>query len=187
MTGTIVLGNASKIFTALPEYYTITDFDVHIEDSARSYQNVQALAAVSGELIKGGAADLQDVTNIVTANSMTELRRYIDRSIAKKKQENDVVMQLQQQIQQYDQSTKALQNENAQLQQQLQQLQQQLNTNNQYKLQLESEKISIEKEKVRNDKDYNDKSIEVKKQQVQAQVAEIFDGNPYNDKIKSVV
>ena len=31
ITGTIVLGNYSKIFTALPQYYTLTDFDIHIE------------------------------------------------------------------------------------------------------------------------------------------------------------
>ena len=32
-----------------------------------------------------------------------------------------------------------------------------------------------------------DKSIEVKQQQINAQVAEIYDDNPYNNKIKSVI
>ena len=187
ITGTIVLGNLSKLFTALPEYYTITDFDVHIEDSAKSYQNVQTLVSISGELIKAGAADLGDITSIMTTDSITELKRNINKSIAKRKAENDTIMQLQQQLQQYEQNANEMNKVNAQLQQQIQQLQNQLQQNNQAKLQLEAEKLSLEKERVKNDKDYNDKTIEVKQQQVQAQVAQMFDQNPYNDKIKAQV
>ena len=187
MTGTIVLGNKAQIFTALPEYYTITDFDVHIEDSAKSFQDVQSLRAISGELVRGGAADLSDVTNIMTASSMTELKRNIDRSIAKKKAENDMLNQMQQQIQQYEQSMQEMQKNLQAMQQENAQLQKQVESNNQMKMQMEAERIAIERERVRNDKDYNDKSIEVKQQQVQAQVAQIYDVNPYNDKIKNVI
>lgn len=187
ITGTIVLGGYAKIFTALPQHYTLTDFDIHIEDSTRSYQNVQALNAISGELVKSGAADLEDITNIVTASSMTELKKYIDRSIARKKEETNMVGQLQQQVQQYEQNFKDLQKTNQQLQEQVQQLQSQLETNNKAKLEIEAEKIAVEREKVRNDKEYNDKTIEVKQRQVSAQIAEIFDDNPYNNKIKSVI
>lgn len=187
MTGTIVLGNKAQIFTALPEYYTVTDFDVHIEDSAKSFQDVQSLRAISGELVRGGAADLSDVTNIMTASSMTELKRNIDRSIAKKKAENDMLNQMQQQIQQYEQSMREMQKNLQAMQQENAQLQKQVESNNQMKMQMEAERIAIERERVRNDKDYNDKSIEVKQQQVQAQVAQIYDANPYNDKIKNVM
>ena len=187
ITATIVLGNKAQIFTALPEYYTVTDFDIHIEDSAKSFQNVQALMAISGELVRGGAADLADVTNIMTATSMTELKRNIDRSIAKKKEENSMLVQMQQQIQQYEQTMKEMQNTVKQLQSENQKLSQEVERNSQAKLQLESQRIAIEREKVRNAKDYNDKVIETKQQEVQAQVAQIFDENPYNDKIKSVM
>lgn len=187
MTGVIVLGNKSQIFEALPEYYTITDFDVHIEDSAKSYQNMQSLVAISGELVRGGAADLGDVTNIMTASSMTELKRTIERSIAKKKAENDILVQMQQQISQYEQTVKELQKTLEQTKQTNEQLQNKLQNNNQTKLQLEAAKIEIERERIKNDKDYNDKSIDIKKQQIQAQFAQIFDDNPYNDKIKSVI
>lgn len=187
ITGTIVLGNLSKIFTALPEHYTVTDFDVHIEDSAKSYQNVQSLIAISGELVKSGAADLGDVTSIMTTDSITELKRTVERSIAKRKAENDTIGQLQQQLQQYEQQAQEMNKANTQLQQQIQQLQNQLQQNNQAKLQLEAEKLAIEKEKMKNEKDYNDKTIDVKREQVQAQVAQRFDQNPYNDKIKASV
>ena len=187
ITGIIVLGNKSQIFTALPEYYTVTDFDLHIEDSAKSFQDRQSLVAISGELVRGGAADLEDITNIMTASSMTELKRTIDRSIAKKKAENDMLTQMQQQIQQYEQSIKEMQKSMQTMQQENAQLQKQVDSNNQMKLQLEAARISNEKERIKNDKEYNDKSIEIKKQQVQAQVAQIFDANPYNDKIKNVM
>lgn len=170
----------------LPEYYTTTDFDVHIEDSAKSYQNMQALVSMGGELVKAGAADLEDITNIVTANGLTELKRSIERSIAKKKAENDTIGQLQQQVQQYEQSINEVQNQNKELQNTIQQLQSQVEKNNQQKLKLEAERLELEKERMRIDKDFKDKTIAVKKQQVEAQVAEIFDSNPYNDKIKQI-
>ena len=187
ITGIIVLGNKSQIFTALPEYYTVTDFDVHIEDSAKSFQDVQSLRAISGELVRGGAADLADVTNIMTASSMTELKRVIDRSIAKKKEENNMFGQMQQQIQEYEKTMKEMQKSMQAMQQENAQLQKQVEANNQIKLELEAKRIELEQERIRNDKEYNDKSIEVKQQQVQAQVAQIYDANPYNDKIKNVI
>ena len=187
LTGTLVLGNYAKIFTILPEHYTITDFDIHIEDSTRCYQHMQSLSAISGELIKAGAADLSDITNIVTATSMTELKRNIDRSIAKKKEENDMLKQMEQQLQQTEQAAKDLEKQNKQLTDQIQQLQKEVERNNQYKLQLEAEKIAIEKERMQNDRDYNNKMLEAKQQQLQVQLAETVDGNPWNNKIKSVV
>jgi hypothetical protein len=187
ITLTLLLGDKSQIFTALPEYYTVTDFDIHIEDSAKSFQDRQSLMTISGDLIRGGAADLEDITNIVTASGMTELKRTLDKSIAKKKEENNMLNQMQQQIQQYEQTMKEMEKSMQQLQNDNQQLNSQLERNSQQKLQLEAQRIAIEKEKVRNTKEYNDKVIETKQQEVQAQVAQIYDANPYNDKIKSVL
>ena len=187
ITGTIILGNTAEIFTALPEHYTNTDFDVHMEDSTESYQQVQALAAMSAELVKAGAADLRDITNIVTATSMTELKQYVDKSITKKQEEANAVNQLQQQLQQYEQTIKQYEQQMTQLQQQNAQLAQDVQKNDEFKRNLESAKLNLEREKIKNDKEYNDKAIKVKEQQVQAQVAEMFDGNPYNNKIKSVI
>lgn len=187
LTGSIVLGNESKLFTALPKYFTVTDFDIHIEDSSKSYQNVQNLIAIGGELVRGGAADLQDITSIMTASSITELKKNIDKSIAKKKAENDQIGQLQQQLQQMDQQFKESQKQNKDLQNQLKQAQYQLEQNSQAKLELESEKLAIEREKVRNEKEHNQKLIDTKQKQINAQIAETYDSNPYNDKIKSIV
>lgn len=171
----------------MPQYYTITDFDVHIEDSAKSFQNKQALMSISGELVRGGGADLEDITEIITADSMTELKRSISRSIAKKKEETNIINQMQQQIQQYEQTMKEMEKTVKTLQQENATLNKEIENNNQRKLDLEASRIAIERERVRNDKDYNDKVIESKQQQIQAQVAQIYDANPYNDKIKNVM
>jgi hypothetical protein len=34
LTGTLILGKLQKTFTALPKYYTTTDFDIHILTSS---------------------------------------------------------------------------------------------------------------------------------------------------------
>ena len=56
----------------------------------------------------------------------------------------------------------------------------------QAKIEIEQQRVALDHEKIKNDKDFQDQSIEVKKQQLQAQVAQMFDNNPYNDKIKQV-
>lgn len=186
-TGSLVLGLESKIFEALPEYYTVTDFDIHIEDSTKAYQDLQTLTQISGELIKGGAADLQDITNILTTKSVTQIKRYIDKAVATRKAENNQVQQLQQQLQQADQQMKEYQNQMKQLQQQNEQLNNKLQQNSEFKMKLEEQKLQLEKERVQNEKEHQDKVIETKQQQLQAQVAEMYDGNPYNDKIRQQI
>jgi chromosome segregation ATPase len=165
----------------------MTDFDVHVEDSTKSYQNVQSLIAISGELIKSGAADLSDVTNIITADSITELKRNIDKSVERKKEENNIISQLQQQVQQYEQAHKDWQKSSEAYENRIKDLERRLEKNNESKLQLESQRIANEKERIENDKSYNDKMVDLKKQQVEAQVAEMYDGNPYNNKVKTVI
>ena len=188
ISGTIVLGNKySRIFTALSEHYTLTDFDLHIEDSSKSFKDMETVKALNIELIKAGMSDPDMAVSIATANSMSELKRYVAKATAVKKEENNSVSQLQQQLQQYEQNLQQLQKQNEQLQRELGQSQNQLEQNSQARLQLEAEKVAIERERVKNDKDYNDKLIETKQQQVQIQAAETVDTNPYNDKIKQVV
>ena len=48
LQGTIILGNKyAKIFSALPEYYTVTDFDIHIEDSSKSFKDITFISLSS--------------------------------------------------------------------------------------------------------------------------------------------
>ena len=186
MQGVIVMGDRySQIFTALPEHYTVTDFDIHIEDSTATFRDRETINALSTELVKAGFADPEMIVNIVEDKNMTELKRYVEQSMKIKKEESSMVQQLQQQLQQSDQQIKEFEKQNQQLQSQLSQLQNQANQIEQAKIEIEQQRVELDHEKVKNDKTYQDQTIEVKKQQLQAQVAQMFDQNPYNDKIKT--
>jgi hypothetical protein len=186
--GTLILGDhQSKIFSALPEYYTITDFDIHIEDSTQSFQNMQEMKMLNIEMIKAGMSDPLLALDIATAKNLSSLKKQIGHAMKIKKSENDMIGQMQQQLQQAGEQVSALTKQNQELQQQLQKMQKQTNEFEQARLQLDQQRLELDKEKVKNDKDYNDKMIETKNKQVEAQVAQIFDANPYNDKIQKVI
>lgn len=188
LQGIIILGdNYSKIFSALPQYYTVTDFDIHIEDSAASFKNMETITALSVELIKAGYSDPEMSINIATAKNLTELKRYVENAMRLKKQENDTIQQLQQQLQEMQQQAQELSKQNEQLQNKVNELESQAGQLEQSKIELEQQKLVLENQKIKNDKSYKDQSLEVKKQQIQAQVAQMFDSNPYNDKIKTVI
>ena len=186
VTGTIVLGpKLIKTFTALPEHYTVTDFDIHIQDSTEVFQTKQEIRGLNTELIKAGMVDVSDAINIATAKNITELKRYIEKSMATKKAENDMTSQLQQQVEQLNNQLKQYESQIGEYNNTIKQLQSQVEQNNQAKLQLEQQRIAIEEKEARDKKDYNDKQIEVKEKQLQVEFAQLTDGNPYNDKLRN--
>lgn len=188
ITGTLVLGEKyARVFTALPKHYTITDFDIHIEDSSKSFQEMESVKTLNVELIKAGLSDPELAIDIATSKSITHLKTSVARAMAVQRAKTDQTKQLQEQLQQTTQQAEELQKQNADFQKQIKQLQAQLETNSQFKLQLEQEKIAIEKERVKNQKDYNDKIAEVKDKQIGIQKEELYDDSPYNDKIKAVL
>lgn len=187
ISGVLINGTKlNQIFTALPKYYTTTDFDIHIQDSSEAYQTKENLRVSSIELIKSGVADPSMIVNIVTSNNLTELKQYINTAIKTQKQENNTIQQLQQQAQQLQQQNQEYDKTVKQLQEQLQQLQKQLEKNSAEKLELERKRVAIEEQEMRNTKDYNDKIAENKKRQVDIEVLQLTDNNPYNDKIRDV-
>lgn len=188
MSGVIVMGDRySKIFEALPQHYTVTDFDIHIEDSTATFKDRETIKALSTELVKAGYSDPEMLVNIVSAKNMTELRRYVEESMRIKKEENNSIQQLQQQLQQLQQENQELSKQNQNLQTSVTQLQKKAGDLEQAKIQIEKQRVEIDQEKVQNDKQFNEKSLEIKKQQVEAQIAQIFDNNPHNDKVKTTI
>lgn len=185
ISGNIILGpRLVKTFTALPEHYTITDFDIHIQDSTEGFQSRETIKGLAGEMIKGGLADASMIIDIVTAKNMTDLKKYVSDALQRQKAENNMIGQLQQQVEQMTQQTKQYEQQIQQLTSQNQQLSKQLETNNQIKWELERRRIDIEEKEARDKKDYNDKQIEVKTKQLQVEYAQMYDNNPYNDKIR---
>lgn len=185
MSGNIILGpKLVKVFNALPEYYTMTDFDIHLHDSTETFQSRETIKGLANEMIKGGLADAEMVIDIVTAKNMTDLKRYVTTSMKNKKAENNMIEQLQQQVEQMTQQSKQYEQQIQQLTTQNQQLSKQIETNNQIKWELEKRRVNVEEQEARDKKDFNDKQIDIKNKQLQVEYAQIYDGNPYNDKIK---
>ena len=186
ITGTLINGTRlNQIFTALPEYYTMTDFDIHIQDSTETFQDKENLKATSVELIKSGQVDPTMIFNIMTAKNVGELKEYIEDAVQSKKQENDIVAQLQQQLQQMQQQAQQLQQQLQQATQQNEKLQKELEKNSSDKLQLEQQRVEIEKKKADDTKSYNDRIATIKEREIDIEYMQLSDGNPYNDKIKN--
>ena len=183
-SGTIILGpRLNKIFTAIPEHYTTTDFDIHIEDSTESYKTREEIKAINVEFIKAGMIEPDMAINVITAKNLTDLKQYITKALKMKKAENDMAGQLQQQVEQLTQQTKQYEQQIGEFQNQIKQLTSQLQNNNAEKLELEKQRIRIEAQEANDKRDFNNKQIEVKEKQLQVEVAQMVDGNPYNDKI----
>lgn len=182
--GTIILGNKlNKIFTALPEYYTLTDFDIHIQDSSEVFQTKETLKQMSLEMVKGGFADPEFIIKILLGKNITEIKSLLNETIKEKKKENDQIQQMQQQLQQADQMMKDYEKQIKELNNKNQQLQASIDKQAEQKLAIERAKLDIERSKIDNTRDYNDKIIDNKNQQLKLQMAELSDNNPYNDKI----
>lgn len=183
-TGEVTLGpKLKKIFTAIPKYYTLTDFDIHIEDSTESYKAREEIKALNIEFIKAGLVDPDVAINIITSKNLTDLKRYVEKALKTKKAENDMNAQLQQQVEQLTQQSKSYEQQIGEFQNQIKQLNSQIQNNNAEKMELEKKRVRIEEQEANDKRDYNNKQIEVKEKQLQVEMAQMVDGNPYNDKI----
>ena len=187
ITGTLINGTRlNQIFTAQPEYFTMTDFDIHIQDSTETFQDKENLKATSVELIKSGQVDPTMIFNIMTAKNVGELKEYIEDAVQSKKQENDIVAQLQQQLQQVQQQAQQLQQQLQQTVQQNEKLQKELEKNSADKMQLEQQRVEIERKKADDTKSYNDRIATIKEREVDIEYMQLGDGNTYYDKIKNI-
>lgn len=185
--GTLINGNKlNQIFTALPKYYTMTDFDIHIQDSTELFQAKENLRASSMELIKAGQADPTMIVNIMLARNITELRNYIADAVKTQKEENNTIGQLQQQAQELQQQVQQLTKQSNQLQEENNNLKKQLEKNSNAKIEIERQRVAIEEQEMRNKKEYDDRIAKAKERQVDVEFLQLSDGNPYNDKVKDL-
>ena len=182
LTGTIILGDKyQKVFTALPEYFTLTDHDIRIDTSSDVVRDLEQIRGVIPEFVKTGGLPPDIIMEALTSKSLPDIKMKIKKAMEKAKAENNQLQQLSQQ--------------NEQLQQQLQEMQAQLKNAqrkveslNQSKLQLEQkeleQKYKIEMYKADTERNYRQAAIEEQKKRTEIELAQLTDGNPYNDKIK---
>lgn len=146
-------------------------------------QNAQQINA---QLIQGGLIDAEMALDIIFAKNPTQLKQRMNKAIAAKKAENNMIEQLQQQVQQYESDAKQAQKTISDLQNEIQRLNSQVNSAAQAKIQNDSRKLDIEEQEVRDKAEYNKGVLEVKNKQLEAEILQIRDGNPYNDQIRDV-
>ena len=184
LTGTLILGNKlQKIFTALPKYFTVTDYDIHIITSSEVIKEMEQIRALVPEFIKGGIVSADILMEIMTAKSLTEMKSTVNKSIKKQKAENNQIQQLTQQVEE-------LQNNLQQAQQQLQQAQGKIESLNEAKLQIEREKnqmqFQLDDYKNKTDRTYKESQAENDTIRTEIELMQLYDGNPYNDEVKNV-
>lgn len=184
LTGTLILGhNQQKIFTALPEYFTVTDFDVHIIPSTQIMEELLQIKQLIPDFISNGILDASIIFEALTTKSLSDLKAKVNQALAEKKKENDVISQLQQKLQEVT-------DQNTQLQQQLDVTKSELNYLNAEKMRLEQQKINLDFQvkwyEAQTNRTYKTQELELKEKQINLEIAQQHDGNPYNDTIKKI-
>lgn len=180
ITGTIILGEkGQKIFTSIPEHYTLTDFDIHIIDGQESVRDMEEIKALNLELIKSGQVDAEIAMNVVGCKSLTEYKQRSLEAIKLKKAEMGQMQQMQQALEQSDQASKQLQQQLQQMQQELQRTQQQLQAAEE-----NSENNKIEWFKAKSEDEFKKDKIKVEDKKVNVELAQMFDNNPHNNEVK---
>ena len=184
LTGTLILGNKlQKIFTALPKYFTVTDYDIHIITSSEVIKEMEQIRALVPEFIKGQIVSADILMDIMTAKSLTQMKAMVNKSIKKQKAENNQIQQLTQQVEE-------LQNNLQQAQQELQKAQNKIETLNEAKLQIEREKNQMQYQlddfKNKTDRTYKESQAENDTKRTEIELMQLYDGNPYNDEVKNV-
>lgn len=182
LTGVIILGDKyQKEFTALPEHFTMSDWDIHISTTTDVIKDIEYLKQILPEFIKSSVLDPEIILEAITSKSLTDLKLKVKKSIEKKKEENNQIGQLTQQVEQLQQQLKQAESQLQKYDQQNQELEAQ-------KLQLEKQKLQFENEiewyKVKSDKNYKDATIKEQQKKTEIELKQLYDGNPYNDQIK---
>lgn len=182
LTGTIILGDKyQKVFTALPEYFTMTDHDIRIITSTDIVKDLEQIKNLIPEFVKSGGLPPDIIIEAITSKSIPDLKYKIKRAMRIQKDENNQMQQLSQQNQQLQQQVQ-------QMQKQLQEDQKKIEQLNQTKMQLEQKQLEqtykIEMYKANTERTFREATIEEQKRRTQVELAQLTDGNPYNDKIK---
>ena len=184
LKGTIVLGDKyQKVFTALPEYFTLTDYDIRILTSSEITRDLEQIKAIIPEFVKSGGLPPDIIIEAVTCKSIPDIKYKIKKAMRKQKEEND-------QIQQLTKTVEDLQNQLKETTKELQKAQTQLKEADNAKLQLQKSEIDmkykLEWYKAHTDRDYKEGMQEEQKRRTNAEIAQMYDGNPYNDTVKQL-
>lgn len=182
--GVLILGDKSqKIFTALPEHFTVSDYDIHVTASSQIMAELQQLQQIIMEFIKGGLVDADIIVEAMTAKSLTDFKNKMVSAISKRREENQNISQLQQQLDQAQKEIQSMQQQNQQLQQKVEQL-------NEARIQIEAKKAEdqnkLEWFKAVTDREFKENTAENDTTRTQIEKMQLYDGNAMNDEVRDI-
>ena len=183
ITGSIILGEKlNKIFTALPQYYTITDYDIHIPDSSEVIKEEEIIKTITMEFAKGGFVDPDIVIETLTSKGLTKMKANVNKALDKKRAESGQLQQLTSQVEQLNQQLQSSISETQKLQAQLDRL-------NQEKLKIEMDSNNAKNElewfKARSTDDLNKNKVRLEEKRVELEALQLIDLNPNNNEVKN--
>lgn len=184
LKGTLILGDKyQRVFTALPEYFTLTDHDIRILTSSEIARDLEQIKSIIPEFVKSGGLPPDIIIEAITCKSIPDLKYKIRKALRVQKDENNQIMQLTQQVEQ-------LQKQLQEASQELNKSKQQIENLNQSKLALEQHEIKmkyqIEWYKANTDREYKEATAEEQKRRTDAEIQQMYDGNPFNDKVRQI-
>ena len=184
LQGTIILGDKyQQVFTALPEHFTLTDYDVHVISSTEIMEDLQTIKQMIPEFVKSQRIDPDIIFEALTSKSLTDLKYKVKKAIQVQKDENNQLRQLQEKLEETSQQAQELSSELQKAQQKIQQL-------DESRLQLEQQKIQLEYQvnwyKAMTERTYKDRQLDIEEKRTEIEIAQLRDGNPYNDKIREL-
>lgn len=184
LTGILILGDKlQKVFTALPEHFTFTDYDVHVTSSSKIMEEIDKIQQVMMEFIKAGQLDPDIAMECMTARSMTELKSKLSVAFQKRRDEVQNTQQLQQQLEELQKQLDRASQEKEKLMNKIESL-------NEAKLALDKQKIEYDYEigiiKAQADRDYKQSTSENDTRRTDIEVAQQYDGNQRNNEIKNI-
>lgn len=183
LVGALILGDKSqKVFQIAPENFVFSDFDIHITSGSEILKDMDMIKQIAGQFTQAGIAEPDLIVDVLSSKSMTDLQHKVKKSIKIKKAENNQLLQLQQQNEQLQQQMK-------EAEQQMKNLQKELEKNDSVKLEMEKQMFKAKNEldwfKAKSDKEFKEKSVENDSKRTEVEVLQMYDDNPYNNKIKN--
>lgn len=183
LVGALILGDKSqKVFQIAPESFVFSDFDIHITSGSEILKDMDMIKQIAGQFTQAGIAEPDLIVDVLSSKSMTDLQHKVKKSIKTKKAENNQLLQLQQQNEQLQEQMKK-----AELQ--MKNLQKELEKNDSMKLEMEKQMFKAKNEldwfKAKSDKAFKEKSVENDSKRTEVEVLQMYDDNPYNNKIKN--
>ena len=182
LTGQIILGDRKQIFTLMPKYYSQTDYDVHLINTADIIKELDLIKQLSIQLSSQNNVDPEILIIVSTSKSLTELKTQLLKSIKEKKIENNQLVKLTQELQQAQQVIE-------QMQKQLEASTKKINSLNERKLAIEQQdnqqKNNINWFKVKSDVDNKKRELDLIENRNKLEALQLVDNNSNNDKIKN--